>query len=131
MPRTATRPVQSPVFTTEDAYKTWRVIARNTQYTGETEGIGFSNGMATVSGLPKTVRCDGSCGSDGELCRLHERVFRLNNIRNYPVHVATRDERTKKRVISKQDGYRVLSETEYEAEFGDAGDSDIIDLDDF
>jgi hypothetical protein len=129
--RTATRPAQADKFTEEDAYQTWRVIARNPQYTGETEGIGFSNGVATISGLPKSVKCSTGCEAEGDLCRLHLQVRRLNNLRNYPVFVPTRDARTNKRVPVKVEGYRVLSEAEYEQEFGEANDSDIIDLDDF
>jgi hypothetical protein len=118
-------------FVDADAYKTWRVIAPVPSYTSTTEGFGFSNGQAVVAALPKSVKCPGGCGVDGDLCRLHERVFHLNNLRNYPTFTRVRDASTGKRRTVKGEGYRVLSEEEYEREFSESDASDVIDLDDF
>lgn len=129
MPRTAVRHTGN--FSDTDAYRTWRIIARNREFTGETEGIGFSNGIATISGLPKSVKpCDRDCGVDGDRCRFHDRIFHLSNLRNYPAFVRVQDERTGKRRTEQVEGYRVLSEEEYEREFGDT-EEDILDLADF
>lgn len=127
MSRTAIK--EAPNFTEDDAYKTWRVISRNKEYTGETEGVGFSNGIATISGLPKSVKpCpDMRCSVNGELCRFHERLFHLNNLRNYPAFIRVEDERTGKRRTEQVSGYRVLSEEEYDREFGEQ-EADYIDL---
>jgi hypothetical protein len=129
MPRTAIK--ESTVLTEDDAYKTWRVVAPVLNYTGTTESFGFSNGQAVIAALPKTVKCAGGCDADGELCRLHERVFHLNNLRNYPTFTRVRDARTGRRTTVKNAGYRVLSEEEYEREFSESDASDVIDLDDF
>lgn len=131
MPRGAVA-TKSANFTEEDAYKTWRVLALVRDFTGTTEGFGFSNGVATVSALPKTAQsCGRDCWRDGDTCRVHERVIRLNNLRNYPRYRRVLDERTNRRQTLRDDGYRVLSEAEYESEFGDIQNGDMIDLDDF
>lgn len=118
-------------FVDEDAYKTWRVIAPNNTFTGETETFGFSNGQASIVALPKSVRCRGLCDREsGDLCRVHSRVFHLNNLLNYPTFHRITDERTGRRSTEMRDGYRVLSEEEYEREFGD-NEEDMIDLGDF
>lgn len=138
MPRTAVKPGGSTVrgdrygnFTEEDAYKTWRVISHNRELTGSTEGFGFSNGQAVVTGLPKTVKhYSADCNENGELCRLHERVFRLNNLMNYPGYMRVMDERSGKRKTERFEGYRILSEEAYEREFGDVNEVEGIDLED-
>ena len=132
MPRTATRPIKADVFTEEDAYKTWRVVSANKEYSDKTETFGFSNGQAVIPALPKTAKCNGLCtaGDINEDCRLHNRVLRLNNLRNYPTFRRVQDPQSGRRRTDQMDGYRVLSEDEYEREFGDV-EPDSIDLDDF
>lgn len=120
----------SRLFSEQDAFVTWRIVARNPTYTGETEKVGFSNGQATLSGLPKSSKCTPGCGADGDLCRLHDRVFHLNNLLNYPSFQRSLDERTNRRVTARYEGYRVLSEVEYEAEYGDGSD-ELLDIDSF
>lgn len=132
MPRTATRPTKAEVFTEADAYKTWRVVSANKEYSDKTETFGFSNGQAVIPALPKTTKCNGLCtaGDINEDCRLHNRVLRLNNLRNYPTFRRVQDPQSGRRRTDQMDGYRVLSEDEYEREFGDV-EPDSIDLDDF
>lgn len=123
MPRAETTAKQSVrTFTDEDAYKTFRVVARNATFTGETEKIGFSNGIATVSGLPASVTCDrdrSACtqytDGSGDVCRVHDRVLHLNNLLNYP-YVERMETRQGMRSVIKN-AYRVLSDEEYEQEF--------------
>lgn len=132
--RAATKPAGPRAkFETEDAYKTWRVLSRNPQYTGGTEGIGFSNGQASVPGLPRSVqcRCTSNSRETGEgNCRLHERLDKLNGFLNYPSYERVQNPQTKRFVYQKVDSYRVLTEAEYDAEFGDVQDviDDILDL---
>ena len=122
MPRaSAPTKTASKRYASEDAYATFRVMAHNPTFTGETEGIGFSNGMATVHGLPKTVTCDlefEDCmqrsDATGDVCRVHERVFRLNNLLNYPYVERVESQSGPRSVI--KNAYRVLSESEYEEE---------------
>lgn len=131
MPRVATREPATHVFGDADAYKTWRVVAPVPTYTDTTEGFGFSNGQAVIAGLPKAVKsCGRECGGDGEMCRVHERVFHLNNLRNYPTFARVKDERTARTRTEQREGYRILTEEEYEREFGDV-EPDEINLGDF
>lgn len=109
------------MFTEENAYETFRVFARNSEFTGQTEGIGFSNGMATVSALPRSVTCDREAGdcftynaASGDICRVHERVRHLNNLMNYPWVERVQTPSGMRPVI--KNSYRVLSEAEYEEE---------------
>ena len=123
MPRAETAAVKGArTFTEEDAYKTFRVVARNPEFTGETEKIGFSNGIATVSGLPASVTCERGredCArytdGAGDVCRVHDRVLHLNNLLNYPFVKRIGTRQGPRSVI--ENTYRVLSDEEYEQEF--------------
>lgn len=133
MPTRTAEKTAPKTFTEDDAYVTYRVVAHNKNYSGQTEKFGFSNGVASVLGLPKSVSCPhGSfevCqrATAGDLCRLHERVLHLNGLMNYPF--ITR-EQTRAGVRSVQHNtYRVMTEDEYEREF--AGDDTEVDLSDF
>jgi hypothetical protein len=145
--QTAQRQAGTP-FGVEDAYTTFRAVARNRDWTGVTEGFGFSGGVAPITGLPRNVKCPAGaetleeCSrSDGSLCRVHERVMRLNNLVNYPVtlRLTARDENGRvvpqflpngRPAVRTEQSYRVLTEQEYEREFGDGGDEQ-PDLSDF
>jgi len=103
-------------YTEADAFKTWRILSHNPTYTGETEGFGFSNGQATVSALPRSLQCHGC--SEEDPCRIHQRIAHLNNIENYPRYVAVKQANSGRQRLDQRSVYRILSEEEYEAEFG-------------
>lgn len=92
-------------FTAEDAYRTWRVRARNGSFTGETEGFAFSNGQVLIPGLPRTASPQ----------RVTVRVLRLNNLRNYPVFEREANPRTRRLETKRYEGYQVLTPEQYEA----------------
>jgi hypothetical protein len=92
-------------FTTEDAYRSWRVRARNGSFTGETEGFAFANGQVLIPGLPRTASPQ----------RVAVRVLRLNNLRNYPVFEREANPRTRRLETKRYEGYQVLTPEQYEA----------------
>lgn len=114
------------VFLEPAAHQTWRVIARNREYAGETEGFGFNRGEAVIPALPVNVRCPHEsaerCERSGTICRLHTRLLRLNNLTNYPFASRQLNQRTKRVRTVMTPGYEVLSEAEYEARYGDRDD---------
>lgn len=118
--RAATR-----VFTEDDTHQTWRIVSRNTNYNGETEGIGFSNGEAVATAIPSIVSCpyesmEACAGAtEGRLCRIHRRVRQLNGFMGYPYIYRVKNARGVT-VTRREPGYRVLTEEQYEAEFGDS-----------
>lgn len=116
---TNTAPVTEPIQSFADAlrtpdsmreacYMTWRVVSHNPNYTGQTEGFGFSNGEAVISALPRSAPAD----------RVEERILRLSTLASYPAY---EERRSRQNVLSLKavQGYRVLTEAEYDAEFAD------------
>ncbi len=111
-------PMRTPVveakhgFDREAVFQTWRVVARNPNYAGETEGFQFGRGEAVVPALPS--------GASEE--RVETRLLRLNNLQNYPFSYRAVNQRTKRIRTVTVPGYEVMSEAEYEARFGDRDD---------
>lgn len=95
------------LFRRADAFKPWRVIARNPNYTGETEGFGFSRGQSVIAPLPQAA----------SEARVSLRMLRLNGLRNYDFHFRTRERG--RNVTKVEPGYRVLTPDQWEAEYAD------------
>jgi len=96
------------VFTEDDTHRTWRIVARNPNYGGETEGFTFSRGESIATGLPSNASPE----------RVRVRQLRLNGLRNYDFAYRTKNARGQN-VTRVEPGYRVLTEEQYEAEYRD------------
>lgn len=123
IPVTIEDAVASPDLLEQAAKQTWRVIANNPAYNGTTEGFGFTNGEAVISALPRSASCKDSletCERAGRIdnCALHKRMMHLAALTNYVAYRSVRDPRTNRDRLEQIPGYRVLSEAQYEAEFG-------------
>lgn len=111
----------------QSAHQNWRVVAHNREFTGETEGFGFTNGTAVVTALPSRVTCSRSiaaCEAGGLIdgCTLHKRMRHLAGLANYVAYENVPDQRTGRSRLVQINGYRVLSEAEYDEQYGDAPD---------
>jgi len=133
---TAPAPVKdkSGNFLIEAVFQTWRAVSRNENFTGETETFGFSNGEAVIPAIPRSARCTLEaevCERRGQECRMHDRIRHLNNLANYPRYDYVRTRQGVK--ANESNTYRVLSEDEYDAEYGQRVkqdalfDEDIVD----
>lgn len=107
-------------FTREDAFKQWYVVARNSEYAGETEGFQFSNGIATIAPLSQRASEE----------RVEERVAHLYGLENYPYSYRTKNARGAW-VTRTIPSYRVLDQEQYDAEFADDGEESDELPDDF
>lgn len=111
-------------FEAQHVYQTWHVLSRNPNFAGETCRLNFSNGEAVLPALPASAKCPHEslevCGirTEGQYCRVHQRMMQLNALLGYPYIYRVQNAR-KQTVTRREPGYRFLSEAQYEAEFAE------------
>lgn len=106
------------IFEREDVYTTWRVLSKNPNYDGETEGFGFHRGVATIGALSRTA----------SETRVQERLMHLHALNSYQFSENVEDRRGNS-VLRSGWTYTVMTDDEYEAQYADDDDIDAQELD--